>query len=184
MTGRKGFLVSLAAAVLAATAGLQPATAQVDNDDLDVYAFTGNATLSSVSIVGGSGSFSFSATTCDGLSTDDDTDELHVGSCSLTASGTYTNVVCGTGLLSGSGEWDENDMQRGDDAYTIDSFTAVLVAGIGVLEGSAHEHPGINDGEAENGTVVGVFVVAPTQPSTPVGCPSLLTVVGAVATNT
>ena len=188
MARKHGLLVSAVATVLAAGAWLHPAAAQelpfnLANHDVDAYAFTGSATLNGAALLGGGlGSFSFSSTMCMGVSTDEDTDETHDGGCNLTANGIYTNIVCGTGTLQGNANLEETD-NVGDDAYSA-SFTAVLVAGLGVLEGTASEQvrPG-HDGEPETGVVAGVFVVVPNGPgSFPNGCPSSLTVAGAVAT--
>jgi len=100
----------------------------------------------SVDLVGGCGAFSFGSNVCAGFSSDD---AAPVINCSVTATGTYENIVCGTGLAAGAA--------NGPEANQTEAFTIVFVGGMGVLVGSA------SDGD----TVVGAVQLSP-NPANPV----------------
>jgi hypothetical protein len=88
-----------------------------------VAVFTGFTTSLSppVQQVGGSGSYAFQSSKCE--------EAAPAKACSISSSGTYTNIVCGTGSASGTAT-------LSPDGKTF-SYHITLVAGLGVLTGGA-----------------------------------------------
>jgi hypothetical protein len=109
-----------------------------------------------IAVVGGHGTYNFSTSassaipvTCTVEDTDRDGDG---GACSITSNGTYTNVVCGTGLASGSATITNN----ANPSISVSiGYTIVFAAGLGVIEGSAAESDG------GSGPVLGVVDIRP-----------------------
>ncbi|HXA28696.1 MAG TPA: hypothetical protein VN193_08095 [Candidatus Angelobacter sp.] len=84
------------------------------------------------------------------ISTDDGLPHVCPG---VTGSGTYVNVVCGTGTLSGTLTITELPGETSGLAYT-----GVLVAGLGLIEGSYSDDGG-------SGVAVGVALITPEPPT-------------------
>jgi hypothetical protein len=72
---------------------------------------------------------------------------------SLTGTGTYSNVICGTGTLGGSMTITEPPGETADLLYTV-----VLVGGLGLVEGTFSDDGG-------SGFAVGVAVITPEPPN-------------------
>ena len=138
------------------TMAATPKTANADSD-VDAHVWESNTTCLSpaVPLVGGVGTFCISSTICINFSSDD---VPPVGGCHMTASGTYTNTVCGTGSASGSASLTED----GFGGETV-SFGVVLIAGVGVVTGGAD----------------GVVVLVPTGTGAPANCATGFAVTGA-----
>jgi hypothetical protein len=136
-----------------------PLTASAADGDTDFGHEVGHTTgLTPVQLLGGSGSYSFSSDVCVFVSTDAFPPEF--GTCGTTSSGTYSNIVCGTGSASGSATFTEAD--GGSDTF---SYTITFVAGVGVLQGGA----------------TGVVVIIPTGLGAPSSCVTAFTPVISVA---
>jgi hypothetical protein len=108
----------------------------------------------------GTGTYSFSTGAplgCTGISADAPSEVLAdveaPASCSISSSGNFTNIVCGTGLAVGTATLAE----AGSDTYNF-SYTIVFVAGVGVLAGTATEV----GGDVAPGAVAGVVQITPT----------------------
>jgi hypothetical protein len=147
--------------------------------DLDSAEMEGGATVSPpIQLDGGGGTFSFATATVAGgpacviMSADgpaagetepllDGTVDAEAGrTCTASASGTYANLVCGTGVAAGSGTLDEGD---GSDVYTLADFHVSFFAGVGVLFGAVVGESE-SDGTAVEAPVAGVVTIAPTAP--------------------
>jgi hypothetical protein len=134
----------VAAAVFAVSLiGASAASAQTEllPGDAGVVVFTGEATNTTIPAppaTGGSGTFSFSgqAAGCTWLSLPDDLGEFatlfnEVGSCTtIRASGTFGNIICGTGTASGRATLSTSE------GYLYFDFTIAFVHGVGVLVAS------------------------------------------------
>src|SRR5258708_24818537 len=74
--------------------------------DVDVFSFVGQTdVLSPVQLVGGSGWYAFHSIVCAGVSVEADAAAVvpeipEVGPCVITSSGTYVNIVFGTGAAA------------------------------------------------------------------------------------
>jgi hypothetical protein len=156
-------LLSLVGTVLAAGAiASAPLAASAADGDTDVAAFVGHTTgLTPVQATGGTGSYSFVSDVCAGVSLDATPPEA--GTCSITSSGTYSNIVCGTGSASGSATATENV----DGAADTFSYTITFVAGVGVIQGGA----------------TGVVLIVPTGLGAPSSCVTAFTPVGVAVTS-
>lgn len=147
----------IAGVAVAAVLGFNaiPAHAQ----GVGVIAFQGNTTsLTAVPWAGTPASPSYTFNThvvanvslCAELAADVDGDgSPEAGQCSINSSGTYTNIVCGTGTATGTAA------VSGPEGYGI-NYTITFVAGLGVLLGSGAD----TDGGA-SGTDVGIVDIAP-----------------------
>ena len=94
--------------------------------------------------------FSTVAPLCAEVGVDVDGDGTpEAGLCGISSSGSYTNIVCGTGTATG------NAGITGPEPYSI-NYTITFVAGLGVLVGSG----GDTDG-GPSGPAVGVVDIAP-----------------------
>lgn len=151
-----GVLCATAAVLSLTTHGLWASAAPLD---VDLAAFVGATTSltctpigpnctagNGVPLMGGGGTFSFQSIACVGGSVSD-TDEnaatldAEGGLCSIAANGNYTNIVCGTGMVTGgNAALSENATGPfvASDTYNI-SFGIIFVAGIGVETGTAQE---------------------------------------------
>jgi len=168
-------LLGLGFSTLAASADL------VQAGDIDAIGFSGMATVTpAIQLVGGpDGTYSFSTSgsvlglpgACMAVSADSDvtvgtTDaDGEVGPCTLASSGTWHNIVCGTGTAGGTATVTETPDFVGpgagkpSDVYTI-NYGIQFVAGIGVLVGTATEQKDAT----ESSEVVGVVQLAAVGP--------------------
>jgi hypothetical protein len=163
----KRFLsIGMAVVVGAFVAGSPIAHAQeVTVGPSDTIAFTGSAVILTdntnncgdpvdllgpetphVDLVAGCGTFNFSSTVCAGVSVG----ELP-GLCTITANGSFNNMVCGTGTATGAGN--VTGIDNGPVAFNI-----TFVATIGVVTGTfsdpaeaGTENPDILDGVVQLG---------------------------------
>jgi hypothetical protein len=133
----------LAAGAIAAT----PLAASASDGDVDAAAWVGHTTsLTPVLLVGGGGTYSFSSDVCAGASSDVD-----AGLCTISSSGSYTNIVCGTGtVFSATATTTESD-----GASDTVGIAITFVAGVGVVTGAPSAT-----------TVAGVAVLVGTGPGT------------------
>ena len=151
----------LSAMLAAGALALTPLACSAADGDNDVMVFVGQSTsLTPVQLVGGSGVFQFATTfgfasACEGVSSDEPASASP--QCSISASGSYVSIVCGTGTLSGAATVSEADGQ-------VDSvgFTITLVGGVGVITGGA----------------VGVVEIIPTGVASPPACMTSFTMAG------
>jgi hypothetical protein len=113
-------------------------------DNVDTIDFTGNTTaLTPVQLVGGSGTFAFGSNLCEMVSPPE------AGSCSIAASGTYVNIICGTGTVNGTANI------SGPDGTETMTFSIAFAQGSGTLTGNMSA----DDGPA---TVAGTVEITPT----------------------
>jgi hypothetical protein len=159
-------VTSVVSAMLAlGTLVLTPLACTAADGDSDAVAFVGQSTsLTPVQLVGGSGLFQFATTfgfgsTCQGASADEPA-SASLG-CTISASGSYTSITCGTGTLSGSASVSES----GDGQSDSVSFAITLVGGVGVITGGA----------------TGVALIVPTGAATPPACMTSFTIAGVAA---
>ena len=132
-----------------------------------VAAFSGSSS-DTVQFVGGSGGFTFStsaplgctevvkATTAPSVAV--------LQSCTITAAGTFINVVCGTGLAGGTAT--VSDAQQ---TLSV-NFVIVFVGGVGLLLPGAVPLP--TSPGASAATTAGVVVITPNSLQTPGTNPS------------
>jgi hypothetical protein len=146
---------------------LTPLACTAADGDSDAVGFVAQSTsLTPVQVVGGSGLFQFATTfgfgsTCMGVSSDEPASANFA--CSISASGSYTSIACGTGTLSGSASVSES----GDGQSDSVSFAITLVGGVGVITGGA----------------TGVALIVPTGAATPPACMTSFTIAGVVASS-
>ncbi len=161
MKTRMKFAASFGAILAAGAIAVTPAFAS--DGDADAAAYVGATTsLTPVQLVGGSGGYSFSSIVCAGVSSDVD-----AGLCTLTSTGSYVNIVCGTGTVSGSVTTGEPD-----GASDTAGISIIFVAGVGVATTTS------------GGTGGGVAILLDTQPSTDGShCSNGFNVVGAAVIN-
>ena len=176
MRANRRFLGTVGAVCAAVAVALVPTLGHASDGDVDVIWFAGSTTALNpgVQLVGGSGTYSFNTSSFEGLpgicgyiSTDTTPPEVAAGSCSVTSSGSYTNIVCGTGSVIGSTTVTEAD--GGSDTYGID---ITFAAGLGVVTSTS------------GGTAVGVVQLLPplAPPPGPPVCVNQFDVVGAAVT--
>jgi hypothetical protein len=144
-------IVSMFGTLLAAGAiAAAPVVASAaDDGDVDVAAFTGQTTsLTPVQLVMGSGNFTFTTTSlaggapsCAGVSTDATPPEVFT-SCTITSSGTYSNIVCGTGTATGTST---SVTEPDGSAEAMGTYTIVFAAGVGVLVDTTDPAVGVVD---------------------------------------
>jgi hypothetical protein len=162
-------LASVVAALALGVAGA--GTAAADNSgapvsDAGVIVFTGQANLSTPiqppPSTGGGGSFTFggSSAACVIVS-DGDVSPLttpEVGNCTtISASGSFSNIVCGTGTATGTGT-----VTTSDGTITV-HFTIVFVAGVGTLVVDSASSDGAGDPTDVDPAGVGAGVVLLTN---------------------
>lgn len=138
----------------------------IDAFDSDTVDFTGTA-AATVPLVGGSGTFSFNSNLCEMVSPPDGSAVSvgEAGACSLTAFGTYTSIVCGTGTASGTATL------NGPDGTETGNFTITFVNGQGTVTGNVAEPDG-------DGTLSGTVEISPSSPQAPPGCTNGFSVTG------
>ena len=93
--------------------------------------------------LGGGGTFNFATSTCE--------DVFNLGGCSISASGTYTSVACGTGQAIG------NLAVNSADSYT-GTFSIVFVAAVGTLTAQ------LTDAYGNSSTVAGLVQLSTLGP--------------------
>jgi hypothetical protein len=150
-------------AVCGAFVAMNPMTANAQVAGATVVAFTGATTsLTTVDWVNNTGSYAFSGSCVlgAGVAVTVPPPSVTTG-CGVQASGTYINVVCGTGL-TGLGLTDTATATSGTNSATT-KYSIVFVATVGVLVG---EVTSIN-GQAAVGAEAGVVQInaIPTAPN-------------------
>ncbi|MGI8609331.1 MAG: hypothetical protein ACR2MY_08920 [Candidatus Dormibacteria bacterium] len=148
---------------------LAPMAAHADTPGVsDTIAFQGHA-AATVLLVGGGGTFGFNSGTCALMSDVDSTTEP-AGSevdthCSVTASGSFANIVCGTGTADGSASISSTD------GSALISFHIVFAGGVGTITGSGTESDG-----GTGLVVAGTVQIAPDAGGSPPVCTNGFTV--------
>jgi len=135
-----------------------PASAQSVDVDATVFAGATGSLSPAVPLTGGSGTFSFSSTACLGASVavnaDGGDNDAEVGLCLIVSTGSYSNIACGTGNVTGTSTVTSTtvivSLDGGENGSV--NYSILFVAGVGVLTGTA------NDGD----TTVGVVDIVPT----------------------
>jgi hypothetical protein len=142
-------LLAVSAALGAAALAATPVAAQTY--DVDAYVFV-NASIHStgtISLLGQTVTWSInlSAFVCAAVSLDNADPLLpEVGVCAGVGNGSFTQIACGTGTLSGS-----VNPSSGGDTDTL-NLNGVIVSGLALFTGSS----------ARGGQVVGVAEIVPT----------------------
>jgi hypothetical protein len=188
-------LLAAVTATVALAAAAQPVLALPPDEtlDFDVAVLSGPAAVSpSVDLVGGNGNFTFNSASglggCALLSASGTGSEAGEAAmdveatrtCSVSALGSYVNVVCGTGVAWGSGTITEGS---GSDTYAV-TFQVMFVAGTGYLTGVVTESESDGDGAAGAQPLYGVVNLVPLEtPPPPVGqCTNKFTAAVTLAT--
>ena len=120
--------------------------------------------------VGGSGTYSFSTGTflpvhCEAVDLDT---ASPAAACSILSSGTYTNVVCGTGLAQGSAT-----ISAPTETLSVNGYTIAFAGGLGVLAA-----PSISDTDGDASAGAGVVDISPGSPGLTSYCTAGFNVVG------
>lgn len=112
-------------------------------------------------LVGGIGTYQAASTACNMVSTEDGTVPTpEEGSCSILTQGTYENIVCGTGIATGS-------LNLASNLDTDDSFSAVYTI---VFEGFHGSLSGtVTSGADAGAQLVGTVDIAIVPPVPPAG---------------
>jgi hypothetical protein len=162
--GLAGLLVTLSMGTTSAASApaLPPAGTPSDTWDLIadvVMTADSDGDLPAVDLVGGTGTFNYSAlaggTACVVNSVGEGVPPAtEAGLCSISGRGTYTNVVCATGSATGTINSIAVDKGTG-------TFSAVFVFGIGVLTGTFTDTPSADDPADTPDNLVGLVVLAP-----------------------
>jgi hypothetical protein len=194
MNDIRTIIVGLVAAVAFAISliGASMASAQEVVSDAGVVVFHGSTTVSGTipggfpPATGGSGSFTFAggADACAILSLPETSELLApppgdpIGSCStISGTGTYQSIVCGTGTASGHATVKVDD----DDGVINADFSAATVAGVSVMVAT---NPTTTDGDA-GGVGIGILVASdinhPGQPDECTGDTTAFDLEGMVA---
>jgi len=171
------FCLAFIPAMLASILATATTTLAEETGDADTAAFVGTALVfPAVGFAGGGGNFSFASSTCtlasaSGLGGEageptPDAELPPTSTCSVNASGTYANIVCGTGIAAGTGSLTEG---AGSDSYAA-QFSIFFTAGVGTLLGVATESEPDGGGVAGAQPVVGTAVLIPeVDPLPPAG---------------
>lgn len=164
----KGIFRATPALVFALGALFAPTIASAAAPDVDVLAFQSGRAAASVCWVttmcstANTYTFDTAGGTCLGVSVDSATDREVAAPCRVQSSGTFKNIVCGTGTVTGdSGATDtvitENDPSG--DQYQAPGYTIVFAAGVGVVVA-----PTVNDtSDGTSGVGAGVVVISPAD---------------------
>lgn len=135
----------------------------------DTVEFTGHATATPpVQQVGGNGTFGLTSNLCQASSDPGVTegmDDLTPTSCTISASGNYSNTVCGEGFVTGTADiYVPEEQPNGPYAHV--TFTAEFIDGTGPITGQGQEFdPGENDNGNEYPiTIAGVINLTPDLP--------------------
>jgi len=133
-------------------------------DAMVLTATFGNVNPPVILAVAGGSTFSITGSCTPTFPSFVSTDDGLPAACpNLTGAGSYSNVVCGTGTMAGT----LNITEPAGESATA-TFTMVLIAGLGVLEGSYADDSGR--------VAIGVATVIPQPPSS---CVSGVTVFSA-----
>lgn len=168
------------AGTLAAVGALtsSPLTSSAAGAGAAVYEGQTGQLTPGVPLLGGTGTFSFTANCIVGAAVDT-VPQVGVGGAlapCISASGSYSNIVCGTGSAAGSGPFSLTAIVGvgASSASYNSTFSITFVAGLGVITGTA-------SGTTGTGPLVGTASLLPTNGNcvTPV---SQFTVVGVLAT--
>jgi hypothetical protein len=138
---------SVACAVMAA---LIPSTVS-HADGPGGLKFIGPVSVSMPLIGGPAAPFGLASSACVGADFDD---LLPSGFCNLTASGTYYNTICGSGMFIGQATISPDPSEGGSEVW---DFRMEFMAGVGIMVGVA-------------GDAVGVATLVPTSPQPQPGC--------------
>lgn len=178
---RKGTLRTLGAVLVAAAMGLLPVVASADNDgklDSDKVLFQTSRAAANVCWVTtkcnpGAQTYTFTTVggSCTGASVGTEDQEL-LTPCQITSSGTFVNVTCGTGLVSGSATAGQTtikeDTSNSGDGTTYDApgYVIPFVAGLGVVVAPGISESNDSDGaNTEEGDGGGVVLISPDDNS-------------------
>jgi len=119
--------------LVSALAAFNPMGAHAAN--AGAFAFTGATTgLTPVLWVGGTGTYAFTGGCVVGASVSTTGPQVGVG-CTVQASGSYTNVVCGTGFTGALALADSATITSGSNTIGI-KYSIVFVATVGVVVGT------------------------------------------------
>jgi hypothetical protein len=153
--------LAVAAAItvpLQATINRSPVAADAPNG-AEVVAFTAHTTaLTPVMWVGGSGSYSLQQDACVGMAVTAGIPQIDPA-CSVSASGSYVNTVCGTGTLSGTATVVDVDTYTGP-------FTVTFVNGLGVGQATLTNS---RDGSSNIAGILAQLTGVPMPPGLGVG---------------
>jgi len=182
------FKLLSAAGIFAAAVGLS--MMPVAAAGAQALAVQGTVTGVNVQLVGGSGSYAFNygsapvtgAPLCQVVAevgTDDLGPEV-AGSCSLNASGTYANIICGTGTtgggaLNGASDTATLSGEPEGGTFTTISYGITFVASVGVVLGTA-------TGGEDSGTLGGVVQITPASGNCVSGVTSFTATLAVVST--
>jgi hypothetical protein len=156
ITSRKRLVMLGASVGFAAVAALGPMGTRAAGVSLDALVFHTSPAASIVCWVGnvcagetGQYTFNTASGACTGF------DDGKTGTCSVSSSGAFTSIVCGTGTVlpgSSSATIKESD----GDTVSVTSLKITFVAGLGVVQATANEGSG-------GKPAVGVVQIAPSQ---------------------
>ncbi|HEV7680205.1 MAG TPA: hypothetical protein VGQ42_16710 [Candidatus Dormibacteraeota bacterium] len=146
-------LAGVATGLAALTPAIMPASASAST--AAVAAFSGSASAT-VDWVGGAGSFSFATSAPLGCTAAGVVNNTPVaGACTISASGTFVNVVCGTGTATGSAT-----VTTSGGTVTV-GFQIVFVATVGLILPTV----------PPAGVVAGVVQITANSPQVPTATP-------------
>jgi hypothetical protein len=142
-------------------------TAHADSDSglSDVLVFVGQATINSdsdadtpaaVDLVGGSGTYVFNSTACEGWSGGGvpTSDPWEIGACGISvATSPFTNTVCGTGTAGGNATISSATGDNGSATFSI-NFDATVGVVTGTDSTAGPDDGGVPDTENVLGVVV------------------------------
>lgn len=116
-----------------------------------------------VPVAGGEGTYTFATDVCAYVSDPSVQDGLNeVGTCNFTSTGTYENLVCGTGEADGNAG--QTVINTSGDGSASAVYHIDFVAGVGVVTGTATE----TDVDGQNpATLAGLTVLLPPTPTIP-----------------
>lgn len=134
---RFGLVMASAITALLATLGYSGGALAADGDT-DTFSFTGMSTTVT------SATYTFVSSTCAGVSSDES-----LTTCTLSSSGSYSFLVCGTGQMTGS-----LTVVEADGALDTVNYVAQSIAGVTVVTGAG---------------ISGTFSVVPTGTTPPPG---------------
>lgn len=148
-------VLSVAGTILAAGAlTLSPLAASADVDAVVFAGATG--TITTVPLIGPSnpdpGSYTFGSAICAGASVDTAPAGAQAGTCVIASSGTFHNIVCGTGSAAGTATVSAGGLLPSAEQTETITYSITFVAGVGLLTGSS------SDGD----TTAGVVSIIPT----------------------
>jgi hypothetical protein len=130
-----------------------------------------SCTSAGIPYVGGSGTYSFATGTflpvgCEAADLDS---ASPVSACTISSSGTYTNVVCGTGLAQGSAT-----VSAATETIDVNDYTIAFAGGLGVIESTA-----VSDSDGDATAAAGLVDISPVGSGGTAYCTSGFNVIGA-----